>query len=48
MLEKKWGYNGTLQQLFIDLKKASNSARREILHSKPPIIQVNEGEKMHE
>jgi hypothetical protein len=33
MLEKKWEYNGTIHQLFIDFKKAYNSVRREALHS---------------
>jgi hypothetical protein len=30
-LEKKWEYNGTVQQLFIDFKKAYDSIRREVL-----------------
>jgi hypothetical protein len=32
ILEKKWEYNGTVQQLFIDYKKACGSVRREILY----------------
>jgi retron-type reverse transcriptase len=31
--EKKWEYNGTVHQLFIDFKKAYDSVRREVLHS---------------
>jgi hypothetical protein len=30
---KKWEYNGTVHQLFIDFKKAYNSVRREVLHN---------------
>jgi hypothetical protein len=30
ILEKKWEYNGTVHQLFIDFKKAYDSVRREI------------------
>jgi hypothetical protein len=33
ILEKKWEYNGTVHQLFIDFKKAYNSARREVLYN---------------
>jgi sorting nexin-29 len=33
MLEKKWEYNGTVHQLFIDFKKAYDSVRREALYS---------------
>jgi hypothetical protein len=33
ILEKKWEYNGTVHQLFIDFKKAYNSVRREVLYS---------------
>jgi hypothetical protein len=33
VLEKKWEYNGTVHQLFIDFKKASDSSRREVLYS---------------
>jgi hypothetical protein len=33
ILEKKWEYNGTVHQLFIDFKKAYNSVRREVLHN---------------
>jgi retron-type reverse transcriptase len=32
-LEKKWEYNGTVQQLFIDFKKAYDSIRREALYN---------------
>jgi hypothetical protein len=33
ILEKKWVYNGTVHQLFIDFKKAYDSIRREVLYS---------------
>jgi hypothetical protein len=33
ILEKKWEYNGTVHQLFIDFKKAYYSVRREVLYS---------------
>jgi hypothetical protein len=33
ILEKKWEYNGTVHELFIDVKKAYDSVRREVLHS---------------
>jgi hypothetical protein len=33
ILEKKWEYNGTVHQLFIDFKKAYDSVRREELYS---------------
>jgi hypothetical protein len=33
ILEKKWDYNCTVHQLFIDFKKAYNSVRREVLYS---------------
>jgi hypothetical protein len=33
ILEKKWEYNGTVHQLFIDFKKASDSVRREALYN---------------
>jgi hypothetical protein len=33
ILEKKWEYNITVHQLFIDFKKAYNSVRREVLYS---------------
>jgi hypothetical protein len=33
ILEKKWEYNGTVNQLFIDFKKAYDSVRREALYS---------------
>jgi hypothetical protein len=31
--KKKWEYNGIEHQLFIDLEKAYNSVRREVLYS---------------
>jgi hypothetical protein len=33
ILEKKWEYNETVQQLFIDFKKACDSVKREVLYS---------------
>jgi hypothetical protein len=33
ILEKKWEYNGTVHQLFIDFKKAYHSVRREVLYN---------------
>jgi sorting nexin-29 len=33
ILEKKWEYNGTVYQLFIDFKKAYDSVRREALYN---------------
>jgi hypothetical protein len=33
ILEKKWEYNTTVHQLFIDIKKAYDSARREVLYN---------------
>jgi hypothetical protein len=33
MLEKKWEYNETVHQLFIDIKKAYDSVRREVLYN---------------
>jgi hypothetical protein len=33
ILEKRWEYNGTVHQLFIDFKKAYDSVRREVLYS---------------
>jgi hypothetical protein len=33
ILEKKWEYNQTEHQLFIDFKKAFDSVRREVLYS---------------
>jgi len=33
ILEKKWKYNETVHQLFIDFKKAYDSVRREVLHN---------------
>jgi hypothetical protein len=32
-VEKKWKYNGTVHQLFIDFKKAYDSVRREELYN---------------
>jgi hypothetical protein len=33
ILEKKWEYNGTAHQLFIDFKKAYDSVKREVLYN---------------
>jgi hypothetical protein len=33
ILEKKWEYNGTVHQPFIDFKKAYDSVSREVLYS---------------
>jgi hypothetical protein len=33
ILEKKWKYNGTVHQLFIDLKKAYDSINRDVLYN---------------
>jgi hypothetical protein len=33
ILEKKWEYNGTVHQLFIDYKKAYDSVGREVLYN---------------
>jgi len=33
LLEKKWEYNETLNQLFIDFKKACDSVRRELMYN---------------
>jgi hypothetical protein len=33
ILEKKWEYNGTMHQLFIDFKKAYDSVKREGLYN---------------
>jgi hypothetical protein len=33
ILEKKWEYNGTVHQLFIDFKKACDSVKREVLYN---------------
>jgi len=33
ILEKKWEYNGTVHQLFIDTLKAYDSVRREVLYN---------------
>jgi hypothetical protein len=33
ILEKKWEYNGTVHQLFIDFKKAYDSIKREVLYN---------------
>jgi hypothetical protein len=31
--QKKWDYNGTVHQLFIDFKKAYDSIKREVLYN---------------
>jgi hypothetical protein len=33
ILEKKWEYNETVHQLFVELKKAYDSIRREVLYN---------------
>jgi hypothetical protein len=33
ILEKKWEYNGTVHQLYIDFNKAYDSVRREVLYN---------------
>jgi hypothetical protein len=33
VLEKKWEYNSTVPQLFVDFKKAYDSVRREVLYN---------------
>jgi hypothetical protein len=33
ILEKKWEYNGMVQQIFIDFKKAYDSVKREVLYN---------------
>jgi hypothetical protein len=33
ILQKKWEYNGTVNQLFIDFKKAYDSVKREVLYN---------------
>jgi hypothetical protein len=33
ILKTKWEYNGTVHQLFVDLKKAYNSGRREVVYN---------------
>jgi hypothetical protein len=33
ILEKKWEYNGTIHQLFIDFKITYDSVRREVLYN---------------
>jgi hypothetical protein len=33
MLEKKWEYNKTVHQLFVEFKKAYDSVRREVLYN---------------
>jgi sorting nexin-29 len=33
ILEKKWEYNGTVHQLFIDFRKAYDSVRKEVLYT---------------
>jgi hypothetical protein len=35
ILEKKWEYNGTVHQLFVDFKKAYDSVKREVLYNIP-------------
>jgi hypothetical protein len=33
ILQKKWEYNGTVHQLFIDFRKAYDSVKREVLYN---------------
>jgi hypothetical protein len=33
ILDKKWEYNGMVHQLFVDLKKAYDSVKREVLYN---------------
>jgi hypothetical protein len=33
ILEKKWEYNGTVHQIFIDFKKAYDSIKREVIYN---------------
>jgi hypothetical protein len=33
IVEKKWEYNGTVRQLFIDFKKAYDSVKREVVYN---------------
>jgi hypothetical protein len=33
ILEKKWGYNGMVQQLFTDFKKVYDSIKRKVLYN---------------
>jgi hypothetical protein len=33
ILEKKWEYNETVHQLFVDIKKAYDPVRREVLYN---------------
>jgi hypothetical protein len=33
IVEKKWEYNGTVHQLFIDFKKAYDSLKRKVLYN---------------
>jgi hypothetical protein len=33
ILEKKWEYNGTVHQLFVDFKKAYDSVNGEVLYN---------------
>jgi hypothetical protein len=40
ILEKKWEYNETVHQLFIDFKKAYDSIRREVLYNIPTEFSV--------
>jgi hypothetical protein len=39
ILQKKWEYNGTVHQLFIDFKKAYDSVRREVLYNTSILIE---------
>jgi hypothetical protein len=40
ILEKKWEYNGAVHQLFIDLKKAHDSVRREVFYKLVMLIKI--------
>jgi hypothetical protein len=42
ILEKKWEYNGTVYQLFIDFKKAYDSVRREYYTIFPLCLEYQE------
>jgi hypothetical protein len=33
ILQKKWEYNGTVHQLFVDLKTACDSVKKEVLYN---------------
>jgi hypothetical protein len=39
--KKKWEYNETVQQLFMDFKKAYDSVTREILHSILRVLSIH-------